>query len=106
MILRARAVLPISSPPVSDGGVIVHDDRLVSVGRWKDLSSSAYEEVIDLGETVLMPGLINAHCHLDYTTMAGSFTPPKKFTDWLKLITAAKGQLTYSEFARSEEHTS
>jgi len=48
-----------------------------------------------------MPGLINAHCHLDYTDMAGQFPPPKVFSDWLKLITEAKAGWDYSDYAQS-----
>jgi len=48
-----------------------------------------------------MPGLVNAHCHLDYTDMAGQFQPPKVFSDWLKLITETKAGWTYSDYAAS-----
>jgi cytosine/adenosine deaminase-related metal-dependent hydrolase len=48
-----------------------------------------------------MPGLVNAHCHLDYTHMAGQFPPPKTFTDWIKLITTTKAEWSYTEFAES-----
>jgi cytosine/adenosine deaminase-related metal-dependent hydrolase len=49
----------------------------------------------------LLPGLINAHCHLDYTQMAGQFPPPKVFTDWLKLITATKAGWDLADYAES-----
>ena len=48
-----------------------------------------------------MPGLVNAHCHLDYTDMAGQFAPPKMFSDWLKLITEAKAGWGYADYAES-----
>jgi cytosine/adenosine deaminase-related metal-dependent hydrolase len=48
-----------------------------------------------------MPGLINAHCHLDYTDMAGQFPPPKVFSDWLKGITEAKAGWDYADYAKS-----
>ncbi|MGH7981058.1 MAG: amidohydrolase family protein, partial [Limisphaerales bacterium] len=56
---------------------------------------------VDLGETVILPGLINAHCHLDYTDMAGFWPPPKKFTDWISCMLAAKAEWSYSNYARS-----
>jgi cytosine/adenosine deaminase-related metal-dependent hydrolase len=57
--------------------------------------------VIDLQDVILMPGLVNAHCHLDYTDMGGKLPPPKTFLDWIPLITAAKGDWSYSDYARS-----
>jgi cytosine/adenosine deaminase-related metal-dependent hydrolase len=100
MILRARTVLPISQPPIENGAVVISGNRIRAVGAWTDLSSSG-ETVLDLGEVILLPGLINAHCHLDYTDMAGDLPPPKTFTDWIALITAAKTAWSYSEYARS-----
>ncbi len=49
----------------------------------------------------MLPGLVNAHCHLDYTDMAGQLPPPKRFTDWIASITAAKTAWSYSDYARS-----
>jgi cytosine/adenosine deaminase-related metal-dependent hydrolase len=48
-----------------------------------------------------MPGLVNAHCHLDYTLMAGQFSPPKHFIDWLRSITSTKAQWTTAEYKES-----
>jgi len=73
----------------------------VAVDRWHTLSKSFSGDVLDLGETALLPGLVNAHCHLDYTSMAGQFQSPKLFTDWLKLITTSKAEFSYSEYAES-----
>ena len=101
MILRARVVLPLTGPPIQDGAVLIYGNRIARVGRWKDLSGDDRDEVFDLGSVVLLPGLVNAHCHLDYTDMAGQFLPQKSFTDWIKLITTAKSEWNYSEFAES-----
>jgi aminodeoxyfutalosine deaminase len=102
LLLRARIVLPVSRPPIQDGAVLVSGQRITSMGRWRDLCArNLKQDVVDLGERVLMPGLVNAHCHLDYTDMAGQFLPPKVFSDWLKLITVAKAEWSYSEYAAS-----
>src|SRR5438105_15477638 len=101
MLLRSRLVLPISRPPIADGAVLVAGERIACVGRWRDLSGDFSGQVHDFGDSVLLPGLVNAHCHLDYTNMAGQFSPPKLFTDWIKLITTTKSQWSYSDFAES-----
>jgi len=89
-MLRARVVLPMTGPPIADGAVIIRGRRIVAVGRWRELRGNTGARVRDLGEVVLLPGLVNAHCHLDYTHMAGHLPPPKVFTDWLKAITELK----------------
>jgi cytosine/adenosine deaminase-related metal-dependent hydrolase len=101
MILRSRIVLPVSQPPIEDGAVLIKGNRIASIGSWKHLRARKQGEAIDLGNSILLPGLVNAHCHLDYTDMAGRVPPQKSFTDWIKLITSAKSEWNYSEFAES-----
>jgi len=101
MILRARVVVPVSQPPVENGAIIISRNRIRAVAPWADLRPRAAGETIDLGEVILLPGLVNAHCHLDYTDMAGLLSPPKTFTDWIHLMISAKAQWGYAEYARS-----
>jgi cytosine/adenosine deaminase-related metal-dependent hydrolase len=101
MILRARIVLPVSRPPVENGAIFISGNRIRAVGPWPDLQPHATGKVISLGESILLPGLVNSHCHLDYTDMAGQLPPPRTFTDWISLIMAAKAAWNYSEYARS-----
>lgn len=104
-ILRARIVWPVSRPPIDNGGVFIRDGLIQDVGTWADLARRwSGTEVEDLGEVALMPGLVNAHCHLDYTGMAGMIPPPSSsttFPDWIKSILALKAHWSYTEFAAS-----
>ena len=104
MILRARVLLPLSQPAIEDGVVCVSGDRITRVGRWSNLSPSLRKEAVDLVEMIILPGLINAHCHLDYTDMAGQLTSPRTFPDWIKALLALKAQWTYSDYAESWVH--
>ena len=102
MLLRARLILPIRAPPVENGAALISGNRVAAIGQWDDFSQKRTSgETVDLGEVILMPGLVNAHCHLDYTGMAGLGSPPIKFTDWIPRILAAKAQWTFSDYARS-----
>ena len=100
MLLRARILLPISNPPVADGGVLISGGRVVALGRWRDLSRHHAEPSVDLGEIILMPGLVNAHCHLDYTDMGGQ-PAPKQFSDWIKGLLARKAAASYADYAQA-----
>jgi aminodeoxyfutalosine deaminase len=104
MILRARVVLPVTAPPLEDGAVFIDGNKIRAVAPWKDLRPHLRKKIHDLGEVILLPGLVNAHCHLDYTGMAGELSPPKTFTDWIAAITAAKSAWGYSDYARSWLH--
>lgn len=99
MLIRSRCVLPISSPPIDNGAVEIRGDRIVAVGKWNQFHTSRAD--IDLGDSILLPGLINAHCHLDYTDMAGQIPRPKQFPDWIKSLLALKAHWSYSDYAQS-----
>ncbi|MEI7728828.1 MAG: amidohydrolase family protein [Verrucomicrobiota bacterium] len=102
MLLRARIVVPVSTPPIENGGVVLSGDRITAVGRWDELRvDHAGGPVVDLGEAVLAPGWINAHCHLDYTGFAGRIPPRKSFPDWIKQILALKAHWSYTDYAAS-----
>ena len=101
LILRSRAVLPICRPAIENGAVAVSGSRILGVGEWKNIRKRFSGDVCDLGESILLPGLINSHCHLDYTDMAGLFPPRKSFCDWIKLITTEKSHWTFSDYATS-----
>lgn len=100
-LIRGRVVLPICQPAIEDGAVAVYGGRIRQVGPWQRLRRGFSGKMVDLGETVVLPGLINAHCHLDYTHMAGLFPPRKSFCDWIKLITTEKAHWTFSDYAES-----
>lgn len=101
-LIRARVVVPVSRLPFDDGAVFVSGGHIADVGRWPDLAARhAGSSVVDLGEVILLPGLINAHCHLDYTDMAAGIPPQKSFPDWIKAILAHKAAWSYTDFAAS-----
>ena len=101
MILRARLVATMDGPVIEDGAVEVQGNRITAVGRWSELRGSNCDRVLDLGECVLLPGLINAHCHLDYTCLCGAIPRPHSFTAWIGAINEWKASLTPDDYIRS-----
>ncbi len=98
MIIRARQVVTMDGPPIENGAVAIEDNRVVAVGTVPDLQWVSDGPVVDLGEQVLLPGLINAHCHLDYTMMRGAIAAPKQFTAWVQRINALKRSLDSEDY--------
>jgi cytosine/adenosine deaminase-related metal-dependent hydrolase len=86
-------------PAFANGAVVISGQRIRAVGRWEHIRKEYSAPVIDLGDSALLPGLINAHCHLEYTDLGGEFLPPRYFSDWLKLIVTAKGLRANEDFA-------
>ncbi len=102
MIIRARAVVTMDGAPIENGAVAVSGNRVIAVGKFSEVSAAySSQEIIDLGEQVLLPGLINAHCHLDYTCLRGKIRPQKSFADWIRSINAEKSQLSPQDYVTS-----
>ncbi|MDB6057578.1 MAG: Atrazine chlorohydrolase [Verrucomicrobiales bacterium] len=99
MILRARIVLPICGPAIEDGAILVTGDRIGQVGKWSELKA-ARTKVCDLGEVVLLPGLVNAHCHLDYSNLKIP-RAKKSFTDWVRTIIRRKNEWAVDDYRES-----
>ena len=101
MIVRARTVVTMDGPPIENGAVAVSGNRIVDVGRFDDIKTRNAGNTLDLGEQVLLPGLINAHCHLDYTCLRGKIPPQKSFTEWIRTINAEKATLAPKDYIAS-----
>jgi len=102
MIVRARVVVTMDGPPIENGAVVVSGDRVVDVGRFSEISSAhGGEQIVDLGEQALLPGLINAHCHLDYTCLRGKIPRQESFTGWIRAINAEKAKLSPEDYVTS-----
>lgn len=102
MILRARIVVPVSRPLIEDGAVCLVGERIAWVGRFAELPAAfSSKPVTDLGDVILLPGLVNSHCHLDYTGMAGQLAPPKSFSAWIKSMVALKGTWSLDDYFTS-----
>src|SRR6266576_4532513 len=102
MILRARVVVTMDGPPIENGAVVISGNRILDVGKFPEISERhSGQELVDLGEQALLPGLINAHCHLDYTCLRGQIPPQKSFADWIRAINAEKAKLSAQDYVSS-----
>jgi 5-methylthioadenosine/S-adenosylhomocysteine deaminase len=88
----AHWVIPVSSSAIADGAIVVDGDLIVSVGSGAALALEFPQATIrDLGEAAIIPGLINAHSHLELTAMRGFLENEETdFFAWLRKLTSAR----------------
>ncbi len=86
--------------PIIDGAVRIEGERIVDVGSASRFEGTP-EQVVELRDCILLPGLINTHCHLDYTCLRGRIPPSRSFTDWIRAINAEKAKLSPGDYLRS-----
>lgn len=100
---RARRAVTMSGQGViENAGVVVRDGRIVAVGPFDEVAGAA-ASIEDLGEVVVLPGLINAHCHLDYTAMRGAILPTTNFSGWIRRLNDLKRTLSDEDYVASIE---
>lgn len=83
-----------SAEPIEYGAVLVEGDRIAWVGRAADFPTQADANLRTeaLGHAALMPGLVNAHSHLELTVLRG-FLEGLEFGSWLRTLTVARRDL-------------
>jgi cytosine/adenosine deaminase-related metal-dependent hydrolase len=84
-------VLPIAAPPIRRGWVDVADGRIVAVGA-EAANNAATEDVVELGAVALLPGLVNAHTHLELSHLRGKVARADHFIDWVRAQLAIRRQ--------------
>ena len=101
MIVRSRIVVTMNGAPIENGAVAVEGERIIAVGKFSEIRAGYSGDVIDLGEQIVLPGLINAHCHLDYTSLRGAIPQQASFADWIRAINAKRQSLAPEDYLDS-----
>jgi cytosine/adenosine deaminase-related metal-dependent hydrolase len=91
-VFSAGYVIPIDGPPIEDGAVAIDEGAIVAVGSRDELGEGER-----FPEAAILPGLVNAHSHLEYAVYAG-FGDGLPFGPWLALHIERKGRLGWEEF--------
>jgi cytosine/adenosine deaminase-related metal-dependent hydrolase len=97
-LYRCRWLAPMDQEPIEDGAFVVEANRFIHVGPAQELMAGHPGEVVDLGECIVLPGLINAHCHLDYSSLRGTILPSRNFPQWISRINALKRSLSDDDY--------
>lgn len=91
-IYSARWVVPVSAAPIVNGAVAIEDDLIVGVDTERVIVQRFPDFKIEpLGEAIILPGLINAHTHLELAAMRGYLEDEERdFFAWLGKLTFAR----------------
>ncbi len=90
---HAAWILPISEPPIRDGWFACERGRIVAYGSLgpagrRGFADGAHE--IDLGDVAVLPGLCNAHTHLELSYLRDEVPPASQFLTWVRGVMAAR----------------
>src|SRR5579884_3345783 len=90
--LTARWIFPVSAAPLERGTVTIAGERILAVeAHGKRVPDR------DLGNVAILPGLVNAHTHLDLTGLRGLVPFTGDFTEWLRAVVRHRRQRSPQE---------
>jgi cytosine/adenosine deaminase-related metal-dependent hydrolase len=96
-VLRARWVLPIDQRPIENGWIQIEGRGIGLLGAGR-----APEPVEDLGDVAILPGLANAHTHLELSWMANRVPPQPSMDQWIRtLMSVRRGAAPDAESQRT-----
>lgn len=88
MRYHARWVLPITQPPIENGTVVETSGIITYVGG-RDMAPPGDD--VELGDAILLPGLVNTHTHLELTVMRG-FLEDCRFAAWIDRLRQSRNE--------------
>lgn len=106
-IYAASYVLPVSSPPIAGGAIAVENGLITAVGSLAELRAASGAPVTDLPGCAVIPGLVNAHTHLELTHFPawklrkGLDYLPKTYVEWIQQVVKIKRALRPEELELS-----
>ncbi|MEZ0283953.1 MAG: amidohydrolase family protein, partial [Thermoleophilia bacterium] len=93
-----------AGPPVPEGAVACAGDRIVDVGPATALAERfPGAPVDDLGDAILVPGLVDAHCHLEWSLLEG-LLPPARFGTWLGRFLPLRARIPLDDHRIAARH--
>jgi cytosine/adenosine deaminase-related metal-dependent hydrolase len=78
--LSARWIFPVSGPPLENGTIGIADGRITAI------HADDVQPTYNLGNVAIIPGLVNAHTHLELSDAAAPLTPAVPFASWLRAV--------------------
>jgi len=71
----------VAGPPLADGVITIDGERIVALG------TTAKADTLDLGDVVLLPGLVNAHTHLEFSDCSKPLGQPgMALPEWIRQV--------------------
>jgi cytosine/adenosine deaminase-related metal-dependent hydrolase len=73
---------------LDDAAVIVRGRDILGVGPRRTVLHGFVGPRVDHGDATLVPGLVNAHCHLELSHLRGAIPPGLGFAGWVRRLTS------------------
>jgi cytosine/adenosine deaminase-related metal-dependent hydrolase len=87
VVVAPKWLVPVSSSPIRDGYLVIGGSKILHVGAELPPQFASIRR-INLPRVAIAPGLINAHCHLEFSDLTQPIPAGPTFPDWIKRLIA------------------
>jgi len=109
MIIRAKFLMIDPFTLIENGAVKINGNRITQSGKFPLVNKSSKNGLIDLGDAMIMPGLVNPHTHLEGPEVYGGsmpsgekrLSPPQAFTDWAEKVISIRLRMSSEGYKKS-----
>jgi cytosine/adenosine deaminase-related metal-dependent hydrolase len=103
----ASWIVPVTAPPIPRGGLLVDaNGRIAAVGPLEAMPPEASAPRVDLGDAILLPGLVNVHAHPELSAFRG-LLDDLPFHAWIPTLMRCKrgAALTFDDYLTAARWT-
>ena len=98
---HAAWVVPIESPPIQEGFVDVAGGVIEALGTSASVPSDPGRRTVRLFDQAILPGLVNAHAHLELSELRGEIPPASSMPAWARDVMSKRESLETGNAVRA-----
>ena len=81
--IKFKALLPMEGEVIENGELLIEQGLIQEI---RQTQSAALASCLDLSDHLILPGFVNAHCHLSLSALRGKVPKCERFTDWVRAL--------------------
>ncbi len=101
LLLKSKYLLQVPHSVIDNGAVLIDGGKIKFAGSANDINNHESCQIVDLGNSAIVPGFVNTHTHLELTHLHKCINYNGDFTDWIRQLVNAKKEWAESEYLSS-----
>jgi cytosine/adenosine deaminase-related metal-dependent hydrolase len=97
LLLKSKYLLKDPHSVIDNGAVLIDGGKIKFAGSANDISNHESCQIVDLGNSAVVPGFVNTHTHLELTHLHKCINYNGDFTDWIRQLVNIKKDWTKSD---------
>jgi cytosine/adenosine deaminase-related metal-dependent hydrolase len=96
-VYEAEWILPVTTKPIKNGAVVIKNGKIFDFGKSQEIKSKYNAELVSFKNSIIIPGLVNTHSHIELSALKGKIDRQTNFVEWLKSVVIKRQELLEEE---------